>query len=180
MRPPAVIASAELLDVLALRHLAFRPTGLESYLQCPFQFFGRDSLRLQAAPARPEKRLDFLTQGTIVHAVLAELHRNPRPLEETFSGVFARICEEQRVPPGYRTEACRQRMLADLRALAEDPGWTRGLEIRAEQKFRFKLGAEVEISESTAAAALLAGARAGLRSASRGHDLLGSEGRHSA
>jgi ATP-dependent helicase/DNAse subunit B len=146
MRPPAVIASAELLDVLALRHLAFRPTGLESYLQCPFQFFGRDSLRLQAAPARPEKRLDFLTQGTIVHAVLAELHRNPRPLEETFSGVFARICEEQRVPPGYRTEACRQRMLADLRALAEDPGWTRGLEIRAEQKFRFKLGAEVEIS----------------------------------
>ena len=47
-----------------------------------------------------------------------------RPLEEIFDDVFARVCDEQRVPPGYRTEACRERMLADLRALVEDPDWT--------------------------------------------------------
>jgi ATP-dependent helicase/DNAse subunit B len=145
-RPPAVIASPDLLKAVALRHQAFRPTGLESYLQCPFQFFGRDTLRLQAAPARPEKRLDFRTQGTIVHGVLAKLHRDAGRLEEAFDSVFRDICERDRVPAGYRTEACRERMLADLRALVEDPTWIQGYEIRTEQKFQYTLGADVEIN----------------------------------
>ena len=145
-RPPAVIASPDLLQALALRHQAFRPTALESYLQCAFQFFGRDTLRLQAAPARPEKRLDFRTQGTIVHAALAKLHPDTGRLEEAFDFAFRDICERERVPAGYRTEACRERMLADLRALVEDPAWVQGYEIRTEQKFRYRLGADVEIS----------------------------------
>jgi ATP-dependent helicase/DNAse subunit B len=142
---PAVIASPDLLQQVALQHQVFRPTGLESYLQCAFQFFGRYTLHLQPPPARPEKRLDFLTQGNVVHAALAELHGNPAAIEEVFDTVFARICEERRVPPGYRTEACRQRMLADLRALVEDPDWLGGYEIRTEQKFQYKLGPDVEI-----------------------------------
>jgi ATP-dependent helicase/DNAse subunit B len=150
-RPQAVIASPDLLEHLALRHRAFRPTALESYLQCPFQFFGRYTLHLQRAPLRPEQRLDFRMQGTIVHAVLAELHANPRPLEEQereeiFDSVFARICDQRRVPTGYRTEACRQRMLTDLRALVEDPDWLPESEIRTEQKFRYKLETDVELS----------------------------------
>jgi len=145
-RPSAIIASPNLLENLTLQHQSFRPTALESYLQCAFQFFGRDSLHLHAAPVRPEKRLDFPTQGNIVHAVLAELQGNAQPLAEIFDRVFERICEKQRVPPGYRTEACRERMLADVRALAEDPGWAPGGEIRTEQKFRYMLGADVEIN----------------------------------
>jgi ATP-dependent helicase/DNAse subunit B len=145
-RPPVIIASPHLLDVLADLHQTFRPTALESYLQCAFQFFGRYTLRLQAAPVRPEKRLDFLMQGIIAHAVLAEFLNSPLPLEEVFDATFARVCEERHVPPGYRTEACRQRMLADLRALTEDPAWTPGCDMRAEQKFRYILGADVEIS----------------------------------
>jgi len=145
-RPPAVIASRDLLETLALRHQAFRPTALESYLQCPFQFFGRDTLHLHAAPARPEQRLDFRTQGTIVHGVLAKLHRDTSQLEDAFESVFRDICARERVPGGYRTEACRERMLADLRALVEDPAWTPGYEIRAEQKFHYRLSADVEIS----------------------------------
>ncbi|HXM40589.1 MAG TPA: PD-(D/E)XK nuclease family protein [Bryobacteraceae bacterium] len=145
-RPPAVISNPSLLEHLAQRHKSFGPRSLETYLQCPFQFFGRYTLHLQAAPARPEKRLDFLTQGIIVHAVLAELHSNPRPLDEVCDAVFARICDERHVPSGYGTEACRQRMLGDLRALVEDPGWTQGNEIRTERKFRYKLGSDVEIS----------------------------------
>ena len=145
-RAPAVISDPGLLEHLAQRHKSFGPRSLETYLQCPFQFFGRYTLRLEAAPARPEKRLDFLTQGIVVHAVLAELHSNPRPLDEVFDAVFQRICDERRVPLGYATEACRQRMLADVRALVEEPGWTPGNEIRTEQKFHYKLGADVEIS----------------------------------
>jgi len=145
-RPPAVIASPDLLEALALRHQAFRPTALESYLQCAFEFYGRDTLRLQAAPARPEKRLDFRTQGTIVHAALAKLQPDAGRLEEAFDSAFREVCERERVPVGYRTEACRERMLADLRALVEDPAWVQVHEVRAEQKFRYKLGADVEIS----------------------------------
>jgi hypothetical protein len=58
-RPPSVIASPDLLEHLALRHQSFGPRSLESYLQCPFQFFGRYTLHLHPAPLRPEKRLDF-------------------------------------------------------------------------------------------------------------------------
>ncbi len=144
-RPPAIIASPDLLENLALRHQAFRPTALESYLQCAFQFFGRHTMDLRSAPLRPEKRLDFRLQGTIVHAVLASLLRERGVLDETFESVFREVCGRERVPEGYRTEACRERMLADLRALVEDPGWTEDGQIRVEEKFRYTLGADVEI-----------------------------------
>jgi len=149
-RPPILlgpaIASADLLPVLASRHSRFRPSSLESYLQCPFQFFGRETLRLEAAPPRPEERLDFRAQGTIVHAVLSEIHRDGQPLEEAFDRIFRLKCEELRVPPGYRTESLRQRMLADLRTLVEDPQWAGEFETRCELKFRYTLANDVEIS----------------------------------
>ncbi|MGA2736520.1 MAG: PD-(D/E)XK nuclease family protein [Bryobacteraceae bacterium] len=145
-RPPAAISSPDLLERLAQRHKSFGARSLETYLQCAFQFFGRDTLHLRAAPVRPEKRLDFLTQGIVVHAVLADLHSDPGRLDEVFDAVFARVCDERRIPESYRTEACRLRMLADLQALVEDPGWLQGSEIRTEQKFRYKLGEDLEIS----------------------------------
>jgi len=145
-RPASVIAAADLLPVLSSRHSRFSPSSLESYLQCPFQFFGRSTLRLEAAPPRPEERLDFRAQGTLVHAVLWELHREGQPLEEVFERVFRLECEKLRVPPGYRTEALRQRMLADLRTLVDESQFAGEFEIRAEQKFRYTLAEDIEIS----------------------------------
>ncbi len=146
-RPPAQISSPDLLEALAARHRAFRPTGLEAYLQCAFLFFGRHTLHLRGAPQRPEKRLDFLTQGSIVHAVLAACVQNPRPLEQVFDEIFTRLAEKRHIPPGYRTEACRERMITDVRALAEDPDWNPARsEIRTEQDFHYLLGADLEIS----------------------------------
>ena len=144
--PAAVITSPAPLKKLAERHQVFRTTALESYLQCPFQFFGRYTLELQGAPPRPERRLDFRTQGTIAHAVLATVLTASQPLEDVFDCIFARICEEQRVPAGYRMAACRERMLSDLRALLEDPQWTNGCETLTEQKFRYQLADGIEIS----------------------------------
>jgi ATP-dependent helicase/DNAse subunit B len=143
---PASIIAPDLVPVLADRHSRFSPTPLESYLQCAFQFFGRYTLRLEAAPTRPEERLDFRAQGTIVHAVLSEIHRAPQPLDEAFDRIFRLKCEELRVLPGYRTEALRHRMLADLRALVEDSEWAGEFETRTEQKFRYTLAEDVEIS----------------------------------
>jgi len=143
--PPSVIVSPDLLDTLMLRHQVFKPTALESYLQCAFQFFGRYTLRLEGAPAHPEERLDFLTQGNIVHAVLAQLPNSGRQLEEVFDEVFARICTKQRVPPGYRTEAFRERMLSDLRAFLGSSDWPWPYEIRTEQEFEYTAGEDVRI-----------------------------------
>lgn len=141
----SAIQSADLRRALVEQHMVFRPTALESYLQCPFQFFGRHTLRLEAAPERPEERLSFMAEGTIVHAVLAELLRDSRPFEEVFESVFRRICEQEHIPASYRTEACRERLITDLRQFLENGEWPRGFDTRTEQKFQYALQAGVEI-----------------------------------
>ena len=145
-RPPAAISSPDLRASLLTQHHKFGPRALETFLQCPFQFFGRETLRLKEPPPRPEERLDFRAQGTVVHEVLSALHADPQPLDELFDAVFARVCAQQRIPSCYRTEALRQRMLSDLRALVTDPAWKPRGEILAEHRFRYTLGADVEIS----------------------------------
>jgi ATP-dependent helicase/DNAse subunit B len=142
---PSAITSPDILETISDRHQAFQPTALEVYLQCPFQFFARDTLRLRGAPLRPEQRLDFRTQGSIVHAALADLHRDGLPLDEVFEDAFQRNASRQNVPAGYRTEALRERMLADLRALVTNPCWTSVYETRAELDFQFSLASGIEI-----------------------------------
>src|SRR5207302_9858507 len=66
------IRSADLLRVLAQNHAEGRPTALDSYLQCAFQFYGRHTLKLEDAPCAPGDRLDFPNRPTIVHRVIAE------------------------------------------------------------------------------------------------------------
>lgn len=144
-RGTPAICSPDLLDKLSCEHRVFRPTALESYLQCAFQFFGRHTLRLEASPVRPEQRLNFMIEGNIVHGVLAAFLRDSRPFDEVFESVFRRVCDEARIPAGYRREACRERLLADLRAFLADDRWPPGLKTRTEEKFQYQLGASVEI-----------------------------------
>jgi len=102
---------------------------------------------LDTAPARPEERLDFLTQGNIVHEVLATWWANPQDLEALFESVFARQCEEKRVPRGYHAERLRNTMLDDLRAFAADTRWPReGFRSRTEEKFVFTIREGLDIS----------------------------------
>src|SRR6185295_18891521 len=39
------VRSADLLRVIQQKHAQMRPTALESYMQCPFQFFGQQTLK---------------------------------------------------------------------------------------------------------------------------------------
>ena len=111
------------------------------YLQCPFQYFSARTLRLKEPPARPEERLDFLTQGNIVHAVLAKWYLEPRDIEALFLEEFGRAIEEKRIPQGYHTERLRNAMIDDLRAFAADGRWpVPGMQSRTEQSFEFALG----------------------------------------
>jgi ATP-dependent helicase/DNAse subunit B len=147
LRGPAEIRVPGLLDFLREKTARLSPTDLESFLQCPFQYFGRRTLRLKAAPSRPEERLDFLTQGTIVHEVLAAWWAGQGDVAPLFEDVFARYVEEERIPSGYHTERLRNAMLDDLRAFAADGQWPRGrFQSRMEERFAFPLGESLEIS----------------------------------
>ena len=146
-RGPAEIRAPGLLEFLRQRSARLSPTNLESFLQCPFQYFGRRTLRLKPAPSRPEERLDFLTQGNIVHEVLAAWWADQRDMALLFEDVFARYVELKRIPWGYHTERLRNAMLDDLRAFAGDGQWPRGdFQSRMEEKFIFRLDESLEIS----------------------------------
>ncbi len=133
------IQSPDLLQILGQKHAEIRPTALESYLQCPFLFFGRHTLKLEAAPPRPEDRLDFRLCGTIVHQVIKEWLESHSPIETVFERVFAEHTHKEFVVPSYRTELWRARMLADLRCLAAAETWPADQESLLESASRFEL-----------------------------------------
>ncbi len=146
-RLAAGIQAPELRGVLREKSARQSPTGLEMYLQCPFQYFAARTLRLKPPPALPEERLDFLTQGNIVHAVLARWYPAPRDIEALFEEEFAGALERKRIPRGYHTERLRNAMLEDLRAFASDGRWpVAGLRPLTEREFQFALGDAVTIA----------------------------------
>jgi ATP-dependent helicase/DNAse subunit B len=136
IRAPGLLAS--LVETSARQS----PSSLETFLQCPFEYFGSRTLRLQGAPPRPGDRLDPLTQGNIVHEVLKEWWpRRPAAIAPVFERMFERVCERQRVPPGYHTERLRNSMLEDLATFARDDVWPPGMTSRMEEQFAFPLEA---------------------------------------
>jgi len=142
----APIRAAELLEALRTKTASLGPTALEAYLQCPFQYFGRHTLRLKSAPLRPEKRLDFMTQGGIVHEALKLWYAEPQDMAALLDRLFAEAVEEKRIPRGYHTERLRNSMLDDLQAFAADTTWPReGWRARLEEPFSFPLEEGLEI-----------------------------------
>lgn len=142
----AAIRAPALLTVLREKTTRISPSGLESYLQCPFQYFGGRILRLEPRPPRPEERLDFRKQGELVHAVLAEWRAQPQEIGPLFDRVFAEYCEQCRIPNGYHTERLRQAMREDLERFAADETWPRaGFHSRPEEKFEFALDGSLQI-----------------------------------
>jgi ATP-dependent helicase/DNAse subunit B len=123
----------ELRERLRVKHRKLSPSAIDSYLQCPFQFFVRQTLGLAARPVRPEERLDVLTQGSIMHRAL-EFADQPLRMESEFHAAFERFCEELNVPDTYRREAIRREMLRNLSACAA----IRGLGWKAETEVRFE------------------------------------------
>lgn len=146
-RMPAEIRSIGLLNFLREKTAKQSPTALEMYLQCPFQYFSLRTLRLKTAPARPVDRLDFMTQGNLVHQVLAEWWTNPQDITTLFDRLFEQQLEEKRIPSGYHTERLRNGMLEDLQAFTRDEAWPRaGFQSRMEEKFEMTLDGSLVIS----------------------------------
>jgi ATP-dependent helicase/DNAse subunit B len=147
LAPAPGVRAPRLLEFVGQKTARVSPTALESYLQCPFQYFGSRLLRLKPAPPRPEERLDFLTQGNIVHDVLAQWYAHPRDIAALFEEIFARTRVEKQIPAGYHTERLRNQMLDDLVAFTRSERFPKGeFQSRMEEKFEFALDASLAIS----------------------------------
>jgi RecB family exonuclease len=120
-------------------HKTLSPTGIESFLQCPFQFFASKTLRLRRRPPVPRDRLDLLVQGSILHRALAEWTRAPLLGAAILDGIFEEECARLRVPEGYRTEAVRLELMRNFRGFLEDNRFTLGWSTRVEEDFNFPL-----------------------------------------
>jgi len=144
---PGLIAAHDLRDAVAQKHRVLRVTAIESYVQCPFQFFGRHTLALAEPPVRPEDRLSFRVQGNIVHAVVAEWQRapQPQPIAPLFERAFAEACRKEGIPSGYRTEALRTQMLRDLERFAGDTSRPIGPGTQVELPIQFDLASDVTL-----------------------------------
>lgn len=114
------IFDEELRARLEGQHRRLSPSAIESFLQCPYQFFARHTLRLTPRPAAPRERLDVMTQGSIIHRVLAEMARYPLFHDALFDQVFDEECSIRRIPRTYRAEAVRLEMLGNLQAFVAD------------------------------------------------------------
>lgn len=137
--PGAVILDEELQGHIAGRNPHWRPTAVESFLQCPFQFFSRYTLRLRGAPAKPEDRLDRLAQGNVIHGVLAEWHRSQEQMSIVFDRFFESFCHDQRVREGYASEMARLEMVRNLDEFLRNPRLQTGWQVLVEEGFELDL-----------------------------------------
>ena len=145
-RGGAEVAAPDLLDFLRRKTARMSPSALETFLQCPFQYFMLRLMRLKTAPLRPEERLSFLEQGNIVHEVLAEWWREPRDVAPLFERVFASHLEAAHIPNGYHTERLRNAMLDDLKRFTGGDAWPRtAFQSQTEVKFELPLAEGLEI-----------------------------------
>ncbi len=147
---PPKIASDELLREILTRHASFSPSSLETYLQCPYQFFAGKTLRLKGPPDDPERRLDPLIVGTIIHRAIANWSAAPgQPIEEALDAVLDETLETRSIRKSFHTEMLRYNLRTDLarfvgealsRPLGDLAGQKREAEVRyaiddAEQLF---------------------------------------------
>jgi ATP-dependent helicase/DNAse subunit B len=124
-RGAARIGGADVLEYVRSRTARVSPSGLEKYLQCPFQYFTQHVLHLEKAPERPEKRLNPLVTGIIVHAVLKEWWTERQDVTTLFERVFAEQLESAHIPGGYLTERARNELLDDLLRFTSEDAWPR-------------------------------------------------------
>lgn len=105
---PGHITAPALQTELARLHQSLSISSLESLAQCRFQFFSQRTLRLEAAPERPEQRINPRTAGLILHKALEHwLTDTQQDFVTVFESAFNQMCRDERLPPGYRLEVDR-------------------------------------------------------------------------
>jgi len=128
--PPVARWVGQIPDQSATRLKTLSPTSIESFLQCPFQFFGRKTLKLRKRPDKPRDRLNALVQGSILHRALAE---------GDIDRVFEEECQKNNILRTYRTEAIRLELQRHFEAFRGNTNWPLTWPSQTEQKFEIAL-----------------------------------------
>ena len=146
VRPSLVTARAarprlgadDVLEPLRSRHSRMRVTALEHFLQCPFQFFSRDTLELEETPKLPAERLDALAQGTLAHAAIAAWHSAGGSMDDALEREWLGWLQQSRVPASHRLECSRLRLARVLREYEKDPHRVPGVKTRLEVPLKLR------------------------------------------
>lgn len=125
--PPVALDDHHVRDRLASKFAVHSVTALESYLQCPFQFFLRYTVEPQGAPERPSERLNPLFTGNVLHQVLKDWHQSGAAMDRIFDSVWTRGLARNRIPRGHAAEFTRsvlRRSLVEYAAnMIREAGW---------------------------------------------------------
>jgi ATP-dependent helicase/DNAse subunit B len=124
------------LDAIRRANRTFKPTSLEDYLQCPFRFFARRTLRLREPAEGPEERLSPLMLGSVIHEAIDRWHKGGAAAGRLLPEVEAewrRTLNESRIPASWRTETLWLLLERSARfyeeAGAPEPGWDASTEL---------------------------------------------------
>ena len=99
------------------------PSEIQTFLKCPYQYFGTRTLRLLEPPKPPDRRFGPLEQGSLAHEVLRLIHERPDVgLEETFDRAFRAKCRTLNISLTHRIEWDRQALLRSLRGFLDSFG----------------------------------------------------------
>jgi ATP-dependent helicase/DNAse subunit B len=131
-----VPAVGQVPDLSPMNLKTLSPTSIETFLQCPFQFFAQKTLKLRKRPEKPRDRLNALVQGSILHRALAE---------GEFDRVFEEECQKNNILRTYRTEAIRLELQRHFEAFRANTNWPLNWPSRTEQKFEIALTPELSI-----------------------------------
>ncbi|MGQ9917702.1 MAG: PD-(D/E)XK nuclease family protein [Bryobacteraceae bacterium] len=138
--PRPSLQSVAALDSMRVIHSSLAATAIESFLQCPFQFFARYTLGLQPLPPRPAERIDQLWLGSLAHQILAEWHKRRCDIATLVDEFWDRELHRSRLTETHRSILARAAMKRSLTAYAADPRLQDGWELRLEE--------ELELHES--------------------------------
>lgn len=138
------IDAITLRERLAEQHQTLSATSLESFVQCPFQFYSSHSMKLRPPALLPADRLDARLKGSILHTVLAEWHKGGGSMEDVFASVWRRELQAARVSPSHKVEHERITMLRALRTFAANARIETGWRVYVEEAVSLALG-NVEI-----------------------------------
>lgn len=131
--PRPSLQSDDALNQVRSIHSRLRATAIESFLQCPFQFFARHTLALQPLPARPADRIDPLWLGTLAHEILAEWHKRRCDISTLVDEFWDRELRRSGIDETHWSILQRAIMKRALAAYAKDPGLQEGWDLRPEQ-----------------------------------------------
>jgi ATP-dependent helicase/DNAse subunit B len=137
--PPAMLDDHRIHDHLSAKFAVHRTTALESFLQCPFQFYLRYTAELQGEPDSPSQRLNPLFTGSVLHEALKNWHQGGGAMDLIFHSVWTRALARQRIPRGHAAEfqrsVLRRSLLEYARSSQPDPAWR----LFVEQPFEIEL-----------------------------------------